>query len=87
MDKDEIRRLLVRSIRASAAAWAKLPTMLESGWLVKGSGNWYRLKDGRALEELSAIVRGFRADKTGTITHVQLSKPRKKHVEFAERNP
>lgn len=87
MNNDEIRALLVRSIRASVTAWAKVPAMLESGRLVKSSGNWYRVKDGSALKELSAIMGGLRGDKTGRVTHVQLSKPRKKHVEFADRNP
>ncbi len=87
MDMDKLRDELPQSIRESVAAWNKLPGLLESGWVSKSSGNWYRLKDGRALNQLSAVVQGFKADKSGKVTHIKLSKPRKKFIEFAEQNP
>lgn len=87
MDEDDIRKLLVRTVRDSVAAWAKVPAMLESGRLVKGSGSWYRVKDARVYKEVSTLIQGFKADKTGVVTHVKLSKPSKKLIALVSRNP
>jgi hypothetical protein len=76
MERDEIRSALARSIRARVAAWNKVPAMLESGRLVKRPGGWYRVEDFRVLKELGCITKGLRVNKTGTVAHLQLSKPR-----------
>ena len=82
---DDLRKLLEREIPRGVAAWRKLPELLESGWLTKGSGNWYRIKNARVMNEVSCIAKGFRIDKAGQLTHIQLSKPSKKLIEFADR--
>lgn len=82
---DELRELLERSVCEGVAAWRKLPELLKAGWLAKGSGNWYRVKDFRAMNEVACIAKGFKGDKTGKLTHIQLSKPSKRLIELADR--
>ena len=84
MDSDELRKLLGREIVRGVAAWRKLPAMLESGRLVKSSGGWYRIKDYSAMDEVRPLIKGYRIVKAGKLTHVQLSKPSKRLIEFAE---
>jgi hypothetical protein len=80
MNEDEMREQLKRKMNEMVAAWAKIPVMVESGQLVKSSGNWYRIKDARIFKEISAVAQGFEFDKGGALARVQLSKPTKKFL-------
>jgi hypothetical protein len=84
MDLSEIQKLLDREIPRGVAAWRKLPELIESGRLGKGSGGWYRVKDHRVLDEVQPLIKGYRMDKASRLTHVQLSKPSKRLIDFAD---
>jgi len=86
IDWNEVRGLLEREIPRGVAAWRKLPELIAAGRLTKGTGGWYRVKDARTvLDELRPLIKGYRITKDQKLTHVQLSKPSKLLIDFADR--